>query len=328
MDVQRAYEGKKVLVTGGLGFIGSNLALRLLETGAKVTVVDALLPGCGGNPFNLDPAGGRIAVYVRDLRDRAFMGSLVEGCDVIFNLAGEVSHLGSMEQPEQDLEVNCRAHLCLLEACRRANPSVKIVFASSRQLYGRPVRLPVDEGHPVEPIDINGIHKRAAERYHFIYSIYGIRATALRLTNVYGPRQLLRHNLQGFMGWFLRCAIDDEDITLFGDGEQLRDPVYVDDAVAAFLRAASCPSADGEILNLGSSPVSLRAIAEMLMRVCGSGRLRFAPFPEERKRIDIGSYYADYGKARRLLGWEPRTPLEEGLRSTVAYYRQYREQYR
>ncbi len=328
MDIRHAYEGRKILVTGGLGFIGSNLALRLAELGAAVRVVDGMIPGCGANPFNLQPAAGRIPVDLRDLRERAFMESAVEGCHVIFNLAGDISHLGSMNEPDRDLEMNVRAQLSLLEACRRHNSTVKIVFASSRQLYGRPERLPVDESHPVEPVDINGIHKRTAERYHFIYGVHGIRATALRLTNTYGPRQLLRHPMQGFMGWFLRCALDNEEIQLFGGGEQLRDPVYVDDAVSAFLLAGSSPAADGQVFNLGSTPVSLKTIAETLVRLCGTGQVKAVPFPEDRKQIDIGSYYGDYGKISRLLGWRPEVPLEDGLCRTIAYYRQYREQYR
>ncbi len=327
MSLLEGYRGKKVLVTGGLGFVGSNLALHLLGLGADVQVVDALLPDCGGNPFNLAPACGRIRISVEDLRNRQFMESAVAGCDLIFNLAGQVSHLGSMQDPQHDLEINCQAQLSLLEACRHANPRVKVVFASSRQLYGRPVRLPVDENHPVEPVDINGIHKRAAERYHFIYGVYGIRATALRMTNTYGPRLLVRHSLQGFMGWFIRKALDDEEITLFGDGSQMRDPVYVDDAVDAFLRAGLSPAADGDLFNLGMQPVSLRHIAEILIRVCGSGRCRLAPFPNELTRIDIGSYYSDYSKARHVLGWRPQVPLEEGLRRTVEYYRKHREHY-
>jgi UDP-glucose 4-epimerase len=327
MNLQDAYRGKKVLVTGGLGFVGSNLALRLLELGAEVHVVDAMLPDCGGNHFNLQPACGRVRVSIEDLRNLEFMKTAVAGCDVIFNLAGQISHLGSMQHPQNDLEINCRAQLSLLEACRHANPQVKVVFASSRQLYGRPVKLPVDENHPVEPVDINGIHKRAAERYHFIYSVYGLRAAALRMTNTYGPRQLVRHNLQGFIGWFIRKALDGEEITLFGDGSQLRDPVYVDDAVTAFLQAGDCPAADGELFNLGCEPRSLRQIAETLIAICGSGRIRIAPFPEDRKPIDIGSYYADYGKARRLLGWNPEVKLEEGLRRAVAYFREHKERY-
>ena len=327
MYLLKRYEEKKVLVTGGLGFVGSNLALRLAELGAQVHVVDALLPGCGGNRFNLQPAGDRITVSIQDLRNRDFIEQAVAGTDLIFNLAGDVSHLGSMEDPEHDLEINCRAQLALLESCRRANPSVKIVFASSRQLYGRPLSLPVNEGHQVEPVDINGIHKRTAERYHFIYGVYGIRATALRMTNTYGPRQLIRHNLQGFMGWFIRQALLGEEIVLFGDGAQLRDPVYVDDAVHAFLRAGVSPAADGQVFNLGHEPVSLLTIAETLIAICGRGSYRLEPFPPERRLVDIGHYYGDYWKAERLLNWKPQIGLEEGLRRAVEYFREHGEHY-
>ncbi len=327
MNAFEAYQGKKVLVTGGLGFLGSNLSLRLAELGAETHAVDAMLPECGGNLHNLPAAGERIRISREDIRSREFMESAVSGTDIIFNLAGQVSHLGSMQDPQHDLAINCSAQLSLLEACRHANPRVKVVFASSRQLYGRPIALPVNETHPVEPVDINGIHKRAAERYHFIYGVYGLRATALRMTNTYGPRQLVRHNMQGFMGWFIRKAMDGEEITLFGDGSQLRDPVYVDDAVDAFLRAGISPVADGQLFNLGGTPLSLRAIAETLIAVCGSGVARLAPFPLDRQPIDIGSYFGDYWKAERLLGWKPVTPLEEGLRRTVEYLRRHREHY-
>ncbi len=324
------YRGRKILVTGGLGFIGSNLALRLHSLGARVSVVDSLVPHCGGNYFNLRTAAEVIPIEVRDLRETEFMMEQVAGCQVIFNLAGQADHLGSMHDPLADLEINCRAQLSLLEACRRVNPKVKIVFASSRQLYGRPQTLPVNEDHGVEPVDINGIHKRAAERYHFIYGVYGLRACALRLTNVYGPRQFLRSDRQGVLGWFLRRAMDGQEIQLFGDGSQLRDPVYVDDVVEAFLFAGLTSEADGRVLNLGAEPISLRHFAETVLKVTqGEGRvtLRIVPFPEDRLSIDIGSYYGDYTRAAKVLGWRPQVPLEEGLRRTVEYFRQHKEEY-
>ncbi len=333
-DLRAGYTGQPVMVAGGLGFLGSNLTLRLLELGAAVHVVDSLVPECGGNFFNLRAAlesnaaeEGRLRVSVRDLRETDFMAEAVAGPRLIFNLAGQVDHLGSMADPLADLEINCRAQLSLLEACRRSNPKVKVVFASSRQLYGRPMRLPVDEEHPVEPVDINGIHKRAAERYHFIYGVYGLRACALRLTNTYGPRQLVRSSRQGFLGWFIRQAMEGEEILLYGDGNQLRDPIYVDDVVEAFLRAGLCSAADGKVLNLGAAPISLRHIAETLIAITGRGALRSIPFPEDRKPIDIGSYYGDYSQVQKLFGWRPKISLEEGLRHTVEYYGQYKEEY-
>jgi UDP-glucose 4-epimerase len=306
------YAGRRILVTGGLGFLGSNLALRLFQLGADIRVVDSLAEGCGGSVANLAEVTGRLPIHVRDLRETDFMKDAVADCDIVFNLAGRVDHLGSMEDPLGDLEINCRAQLSLLEACRHANPRVKVVYSSSRQLYGRPQRLPVDETHPVEPVDINGIHKRAAERYHFIYSVYGLRACALRLTN---------------LGLFIRQAMDGDEILLFGGGGQMRDPIFVDDVVDALLRAGLSDSADGQVMNLGSHPVSLRAIAETLLKLTGRGSLREIPFPKDRATIDIGSYYGDYQRATALLGWQPCTALEEGFRRTIDFFERRREDY-
>src|ERR671932_2212130 len=255
------------MVTGGLGFIGSTIAIRLLELGASVLVVDSLIPETGANPFNLEPVQDHPNLSVRtvDVRDVLAMERLVRGQAVIFNLAGQVSHIDSMRDPYTDLEVNCRAQLSLLEACRHNNPEARVVFAGTRQVYGRPDRLPVDEGHPVRPTDVNGVNKMAGEWYHILYNnVYGVRASSLRLTNTYGPGQLLRHNRQGFIGWFIRQVLDDEEIALFGDGEQVRDLTYVADVVQAFLLAGCDPAADGQIFNLGGDVISLRAMCELL----------------------------------------------------------------
>ncbi len=319
----------RCLVTGGMGFIGSNLAHRLVALDADVLLVDSLHPDHGGNPFNVAAVRDRVEVTVADLCDRDSAAALVRGRDFIFNLAGQVSHLDSMRDPFGDLEANCRTHLTLLEACRATNRGVKVVYASTRQVYGRPDYLPVDEQHAVHPTDINGVHKLAGERYHKIYNhVHHVRTTSLRLTNTYGPRQLMRHNRQGFVPWFIRLAIDGEEIGLFGDGEQLRDFNYVDDVVDALLRAAASDAADGEVFNLGASPaVSLRRFTEQLLEVAGGGRYRLVPFPPDRKIIDIGDYYADYGKIERMLGWQPHVPLADGLGRTVEYYRRHKEHY-
>jgi UDP-glucose 4-epimerase len=315
------FAGKRVLVTGGLGFIGSRVARRLLELGAEVAVLDALVPGCGGNTFNLDGVREKIDVRIGDLRDGAAAEDAVLDRDVVFNLAGQVSHVDSMTDPMGDLENNVRAHLSLLEACRKRSPGVVLVLASTRQVYGRPRSVPVDEDHPCEPTDVNGVHKLAAEQYHRLYQrAYGVRSTILRLTNTYGPGQLVRHPRQGFLGWFLRLAVEGRCIELMGDGEQLRDLNHVDDVVRALLLAAAAP-APGRVYNLGASPpVSLRRIAELLAEITGRSSFRLVPFPPERERIDVGSVYLDYGRIRRELGWEPRVALREGLEQTVRYY--------
>ncbi|HUS70140.1 MAG TPA: NAD-dependent epimerase/dehydratase family protein [Anaerolineae bacterium] len=329
MDIRNSYRDKRVMITGGLGFIGSNLAHRLVEYGADVLIVDSLIPDYGGNLFNVEDIKDRVRINVADVRDASGMNYLVRGQDYIFNLAGQVSHIDSMSDPYTDLEINCRSQLSLLEACRRNNPSVKVIYASTRQIYGVPDYLPVDEKHLLHPTDVNGINKMAGEWYHILYSnVYGIRATSLRLTNTYGPRQLMKHNRQGFIGWFIRLAIDSEEISLYGDGRQLRDLNYVEDVVEAFLLAGAMEMVNGNVYNLGGlEPVSLLHIVETLMELCPLASYRLVPFPPEKKRIDIGDYYGDYTKIRETLGWQPRVPLREGLARTIEYYRQHKERY-
>jgi UDP-glucose 4-epimerase len=322
------YRDRRTLVTGGLGFIGSNLCRRLADLGARVTAVDSLLPDYGGNLFNLAGYEERVRVNIADVRGHG-MEYLVRGQEVLFNLAGQVSHLDSMSDPVTDLEINCTSQLRLLEAVRRGNPELKIVYAGTRQIYGRPHYLPVDEKHLLQPVDVNGINKISGEFYHLVYhQVYGIRASSLRLTNTYGPRQLIRHNRQGFIGWFIRQAAFGEEIQIFGDGSQKRDFNHVDDVVDAFLRAGATDGSDGEVMNLGTeTPVSLLDLVRLLVDVAGGGRYRLVPFPPERKRIDIGDFYADISKARATLGWTPSVPLRQGLLDTIAYYRANREHY-
>ncbi len=328
------FMGKRVLVTGGLGFIGSNLAIRLVEEGANVLLVDSLIPDYGGNLFNIEPVKGSVQVNIADVRDVNGMNQLVRDQDFLFNLAGQVSHIDSMHDPYTDLEINCRAQLSILEACRHNNPTIKVVFAGTRQVYGAPQYLPVNEEHLLRPVDVNGINKMAGEWYHILYNnIYGIRALSLRLTNTYGPRLLMKHNRQGFVAWFIRQALDNEEIQIYGEGTQLRDLNYVDDVVEALLLAAVYDGANGRIMNLGNHPpISLLEFCRTLLAVCqdygcGQGGYRLIPFPADKKRIDIGDYYADYSKIRQTLGWEPRTALREGLEHTVAYYLQFRDHY-
>ena len=323
------YRGRPVLITGGLGFIGSNLARHLVAAGADVLVVDALIPDYGGNIFNIDGIEDGIRVNYADVRDEPVMDVLVRDREVIFNLAGQVSHIDSMRDPHTDLEINCRAQLSMLEACRKYNPATKVVFAGTRQVYGRPDYLPVDERHLVRPADINGVNKAAGEYYHLLYNnVFGVRACSLRLTNVYGPRQLIRHSRQGFIGWFIRLAIEDREIQIYGDGSQQRDFVYVDDAADAFMRAGAEDACNGEVFNVGGGePIAHRELAALLLDVAGTGSLRLVDWPEEKKRIDIGSFYTDSTKFRRTTGWDPAVALPEGLRRTVAFYREHLPHY-
>jgi UDP-glucose 4-epimerase len=327
-DHRDFYRGRKVMVTGGLGFIGSNLCRALADLGAEVLAVDSLLPDYGGNLFNLDGYEQRVRINIADVRGHG-MEYLVRGQEVLFNLAGQVSHLDSMTDPFTDLEINCRSQLSILESVRKSNPEVKIVYAGTRQVYGKPMRLPVDESHLLNPTDVNGINKASGEFYHLVYhSVYGIRASSLRLTNTYGPRQLIRHNRQGFIGWFVRQAAFGEQIQIFGDGTQKRDFNHVDDVVDAFLRAGVMDAADGQVLNLGDeSPMPLLDLVGLLLDVAGGGSYRHVPFPPERKRIDIGDFYADIRKVKAVLGWAPTVPLRRGLEETIAFYRRHKEHY-
>jgi UDP-glucose 4-epimerase len=317
------------MITGGLGFIGSNLARRLVELEADVLLVDSLIPDYGGNLFNIDGIADRLRVNVADVRQQSTMNYLVRGQSIIFNLAGQVSHIDSMRDPYTDLDINCRSQLTILEACRYNNPGAKVVFAGTRQIYGRPSSLPVTEQHLVLPTDVNGINKAAGEFYHLVYNnVFGVRACSLRLTNVYGPRQLIRHDRQGFIGWFIRLAIEGRTISIYGDGSQLRDFVYVDDAADAFLRAGAEEACNGEAFNVGGDePLSHQALASLLVELAGSGRVEYVPWPPEKKAIDIGDFYADSTKFKSRAGWEPSVRVREGLARTIAFYRQHLDRY-
>jgi UDP-glucose 4-epimerase len=324
----RKFHQKRVLITGGLGFIGSNLARRLVGLGAKVTLVDNLIPEYGGNLFNVAGIENRVQVNISDVRDARSMRDLMQGQDYLFNLAGQTSHLDSMQDPFTDLEVNCRAQLSILEVCRRFNPKIKIVFASTRQIYGKPEYLPVDEKHLLRPVDVNGINKMAGEWYHILYNnVYGIRACALRLTNTYGPRMRVKDARQTFLGLWIRLLVENNPFEVW-EGHQLRDFTFVDDAVDAFLLAAANEESNGHIFNLGDKDViSLKDLADLLIKTNEGGRYILKSFPTERKQIDVGDYYADYSLIHSKLGWKPKIPLQEGLAITYAFYREHLEHY-
>ena len=323
------YNGKQILITGGLGFIGSNLARALVTEGAKVTLADSLIPQYGGNLFNIDEIRDKVTVNVCDVRDPFAITYLLRGKDYLFNLAGQTSHMDSMSDPQTDLDINATAQLSILETCRKSNQGVKIVFASTRQLYGRPDYLPVDEKHPIRPVDVNGINKLAGEWYHLLYNnVYGIRACALRLTNTYGPGMRVKDARQTFLGIWVRLLLEGKPIKVFGDGLQLRDFNYVDDCVEALLLAGASDQANGKVYNLGSNEVvGLKALAEMMVELGYGGTYELITFPPERKVIDIGDYYSDFSLITKDLGWSPKIELEEGLKRTMAYYQKHQAQY-
>ncbi len=320
IDLNR-YDRKQVLITGGLGFIGSTLAIRLTELGAAVTVIDSLIPEYGGNLFNVEPVKDLIRINISDVRDRSSINYLVQGKDCLFNLAGTLSHIDSMRDPFTDLEINCVSQLRILEACRENNPGIKIVFAGTRGQYGRTERVPVAEDHPLHPTDVNGINNNAGESYHILYhEVYGIRACSLRLTNTYGPRHQMKHPRQGVLNWFVRQIIDDQTIKIYGTGDQIRDTNYVDDVVDALLLAMLSERTDGEVFNLGGDPLSLVQFVETLIDVYGKGAYEIVPFPGDLKAIEIGDYVASHTKFSTMTGWQPRVPLRDGIARTLAYY--------
>ncbi len=323
------FEAKKILITGGLGFIGSMLAKRLVEIGAEITIVDSLIPKYGGNLWNVEGIRDKVKINISDVRDDHSMKYLVQGMDYLFNLAGQTSHTDSMNDPYTDLEINARAQLSILEACKKYNRDIKVIFASTRQMYGIPQYLPVDERHSLSPVDVNGINKMAGEWYHLVYhNVHGIRSTVLRLTNTYGPHMRIKDARQTFLGIWIRRIIEGEPILIFGDGKQVRDFNYVDDVIDAMLLAAENDDANGMIYNMGSDdPITLKNTAELMIKANGSGSYKIVPFPEDRKAIDIGDYYGDYRKIRSRLGWKPKIPLEHGLGRTLEFYQKYFHKY-
>jgi len=327
-ELLEVYRKKRVLITGGLGFIGSTLAHRLVEYGADVVLIDSLMPEYGGNIFNISGIEKKVRVNIADIRDQYSMNYLVQDKDYIFNLAGTLSHADSMKDPFTDLEINCRSQLSILESCRKYNPKVKISFAGTRGQYGKAQYLPVDEKHPINPTDINGINNMAAELYHLLYNnIYGIKAVSLRLTNTFGPRHQMKHPRQGVLNWFIRQLIDNEKIKLYGDGKQIRDTNYIDDVVVALLIAMSTSITNGQAYNLGGIPISLEEYVKKAIEIYGKGSYEFVPYPQENKIIEIGDYRADYTKFQSATGWKPKVSLEEGLKKTLDYYLKFKKYY-
>ncbi len=329
MELTNLFEEKRALITGGMGFIGSNLAHRLVSLGARVSIVDSGNSSMGANPFNLDGIGDRVDLNVADLREAQVIERMIVGQDYLFNLAGQASHAGSMEDPLADLEINARCQLRIVEACRKFNPVIKIIYAGTRQSYGQVRQLPVDESHPIDPVDYNGISKRAGELYHLVaHRIFGLNACSLRMTNVYGPRMRCRDGHLNFIGLWIRRIIEGKPIPVYGQGTQIRDPNFVDDVVEAILLAAANPVSNGQVYNLGGSEaVRLIDLADRMIEVAGGGSRMLTPFPEERRRIDIGDYQANFSKIQRHLGWQPRVSLTAGLTRTIDFFRQNQEHY-
>jgi len=328
-SLKKTFHNKRILITGGMGLLGSNLARLLLPTGAIITVIDNFSPKHGANKFNLHDIQNEITTVIADIGDAGIINKLVCEVDYIFNFAGQSSHIYSMVNPLSDLDGNLRAQLTLLEACRKFNPKVKIFFSSTRQVYGIPEQLPVDENHKLAPIDINGHHKLLAEEYHNLYyKHYGIRSVIFRLTNTYGPGMRVKDGLQNFLGLWIRQTLENEAIQVFGDGKQIRDFNHVEDVLDAILTSASMATAYGQTYNLGNDTFyTLTEIAELMITITGTGRIEYIPFPKHRKAIDIGNYYANTRKIKQKIQWEPHLKFPEGLEKVLSFYKKNQNQY-
>lgn len=328
LELKKFYAGKNVLITGGAGFIGSSLAIALTRLGSEVAIIDSMLQGMGGNLFNLREIKDNIHLNISDIADRNSMDFLIKEKDVLFNMAGTLSHIDSMQNPIADLKANCESQLSLLESARHNNPSIKIVYAGTRNQYGKAQYLPVDEMHPMFPTDINGINCIAGESYHLLYHrVYGVKACSLRMSNTYGPRHQMKHAKQGVLNWFVRQALDNQLIKLYGTGEQIRDCNYIDDVVEALLLLGASELSWGEVFNIGGSPISLKGFVIGLSKVCKNVKFEIAQFPEDRKIIEIGDYIADTTKLKTQIGWRPSYSIEQGIVETVEYYSKYRKNY-
>ena len=327
--MRETFAGKKALITGGAGFLGSNLAIRLVDLGADVTVMDIMLPEYGGNLFNLEPVRDRVRVNFSDIRDGNAMNYLVRGMDYIFHLAGQVSHIKSFTDPFQDIDINIKGSAMVMEACRKHNPGVKVVYTGTRGQYGKQTTLPVREDAELDPRGIYELSNLAAEKLIKIYhDVPGIRSILLRLTNSYGPRAQMKTPHYGVANWFIRQARDGETLRVFGDGSLLRDFLYVDDSVDAMLRSAAVEEAYGLIFNVGrDTPVTILDFVKKVLEIAGTGRWEYAPFSPERAAQEPGSYYSDITRIRKTVGWEPSTGVEDGIRRTVDYYRKHKEEY-
>lgn len=329
-DLDQFYNQRPILITGGLGFIGSNLAIKLVKLGAQVTILDALIPGLGGNRFNIEPIKNRVRLHIANLSSLDSPASPIslKSYSIIFNLAGSHSHIDSMRQPVKDLSLTCEPHLHLLEACRLYNAKIRIIMAGTRNQYGKPQYLPVDEKHPTNPIDINGAHWLAVENYHLLYHrVYGLKTCSLRLSNTYGPRHQMKHPYQGVLNWFIRQTIDGKPITLYGNGTQKRDAVYVDDVIKAFLLAGASSKVWGEVFNVGGKTTSLKEFAQLLIKLHGAGKIKTVAYPKEHQRIEVGDFTTNSSKIKQQLGWQAEVSLEAGLKKTLEFYKRNKKYY-
>jgi UDP-glucose 4-epimerase len=324
-----SFKNKKVLVTGGLGFVGSNLSIKLAALGADVLIVDNMLPREGGNLFNIEPVKDKVQINISDIRNADSMNHLVKGMDYIFHIAGQVNHVDSVKNPLNDLSINVEGTLIIMEALRKNNPSAKVIFTGTRGEYGSSLKLPVTESHAINPIGIYAITNFAAERIVLTYhNLHNVKSVCLRITNTYGPRHQMAHDEYGVFNWFIRKSMDNEVIPLFGDGRILRDYLYIDDLVESLVETALNDNVYGEVYNIGSGiPVSFIELANKIIEISGNGKVDYTEFTSERKALEPGDYYADITKIKKAIKWEPKISLDDGIKKTIEYYSKNKKHY-
>jgi len=329
LNLEDAYSRKKVLITGGMGFLGSNLAHRLVELGANVSILDAQLPLYGGNPFNLNGIENDVDVHIGDIRDENMVSEVVVGKDIIFNFAAQVSYIDSNLDPLLDNDINCRGHIILLESCKKSNPDARMLFSSSRMVYGRITGTPVPETHTTEPLSMYGTHKLSGENYHLMYyRSYKVPTTCLRIANPYGPRQQMKHSKYSILGWFIRMAMEGQTIKVFGEGEQIRDYIYVSDIVEGFLACGVSDECIGEVFNIGSGTGSRFVdMIKTILEVVDNGEMEHVPWPEDYESVETGGYISDNTKLTNTTGWKSKVDLRKGIELTFDYYNEHRDKY-
>jgi len=324
-DIYNYYRNKIIVITGGLGFLGSSLAQKLVNYQAKIIIIDNLNPLYGGNYFNLNGIQNKVKIIIDDIRNEKVLIPIIKQCDMLYHFAAQVSYIDSLSMPYEDLELNARSTLQILEICRKYNSEAKIIFSSSRMVLGKIESDHISENSPTNPLSLYGIHKLTSEKYLIMYyKDFGIPFIIFRITNPYGPRQQIKHCKYSLVGWIIKQAMEGKTIKIFGDGKQLRDYIYIDDIVEAIYRCSTNDKATGEIINVASGKsTEFQMMVKEVVNIVKNGNYEFVPWPDNYEKIETGDVIADISKLLSLANWKPKYNLKEGILKTYEYYKKY-----